>query len=63
MRMRFSLSSREVLYDLAMRAFLEAGRREDAISTYHTCRHFLSEELGLDPSREIKKLYNEAISA
>lgn len=55
--------SREVLYEWAMRTYLHADRREDAIEMYHLCRKHLSEELGLDPSTSLKSLYAEVINS
>lgn len=54
---------REVIYELAMEAYLKAGRREDAIMMYHACKKYLTEELGLDPSEHIRHLYATAIRA
>lgn len=48
---------REVLYEHAMQVYAKAGRREDAIRSYHACKKYLNEELGLDPSERLKKLY------
>lgn len=53
--------SREILYELAMRVYAQATRREDAIRSYHACRRYLSEELGLDPSKRLKQLYGELL--
>lgn len=55
--------SREVLYEWAMRTYLHADRREDAIEMYHLCRKHLTEELGLDPSSTLRSLYSQAINA
>lgn len=53
--------NREKLFELAMRAYAKASRREDAIKAYLDCKRYLQEELGLDPSKEITALYLEII--
>lgn len=53
--------NREKLFELAMRAYAQASRREDAIKAYLDCKRYLQEELGLDPSKEITDLYLEII--
>ena len=53
---------REDTYFALMRAQVAAGQRCSAIRTYFECRKFLSDELGLDPSRDTKGLYDQLIS-
>ncbi len=55
-------SKREDTYFALMKAQIAAGQRCGAIRTYFECRKFLSDELGLDPSRETKGLYDQLIS-
>lgn len=54
--------NREKLYELAMRAYARASRREEALKAYLDCKSYLSEELGLDPSAHITELYIQLIS-
>jgi len=54
--------NREDLYQAALRCQIAAGQRTSAIDTYFTCRHKLSEELGLDPSAETRALYDEILA-
>lgn len=53
---------REDLYQLALRCHILAGQRSAAIDTFIQCRSNLGEELGLDPSGETMKLYQEVLS-
>jgi len=47
----------EELHYLNMKAHAAIGRREEAMNIYHKCRHYLSEEFGLDPSQRIVDIY------
>lgn len=55
-------SSREKLYEIAMRSYAQASRREDAIHTFLACKKYLNEEFGLDPSASLQKFYISLIS-
>ncbi|MBP5313690.1 MAG: hypothetical protein J6Y65_02060 [Eggerthellaceae bacterium] len=54
---------REDVYTTLMLAQEAAGQRSEAIETYQECKHFLNEELGIDPSVEISSIYNRVIDA
>lgn len=56
-------SGREDSYTALMRAQIAAGQRCCAIRTYHECRSFLSNDLGLDPSPDTQGLYDQLIVA
>ena len=47
---------RERTVELLMRAHLEAGRKSDALAVYRELRTILIDELGLDPSPELREL-------
>lgn len=53
---------REDLYQAALRYQIMAGQRSSAIETYLTCRSRLSEDLGLDPSVETQRLYEQILA-
>ncbi len=53
---------REDLYQAALRCQIAAGQRSSAIDTYMQCRDRLCEELGLDPSAEMRALYSEILA-
>jgi DNA-binding SARP family transcriptional activator len=53
---------REDLYQAAVRCQIAAGQRSSAIDTYMQCRDKLCEELGLDPSAEMRALYDEILA-
>jgi DNA-binding SARP family transcriptional activator len=53
---------REDLYQAALRYQIAAGQRSAAIDTYMTCMHRLSEDLGLDPSAETRRLYDQVLA-
>ena len=53
---------REDLYQAALRCQIASGQRSAAIDTYMTCMHKLSEDLGLDPSAETKRLYAQVLA-
>lgn len=53
---------REDLYQAALRYQIMAGQRSSAIETYITCRTKLAEDLGLDPSQETQRLYEQVLA-
>jgi len=53
---------REDLYNAALRCQIAAGQRSSAIETYMQCRDKLCDELGLDPSVEMRALYGEILA-
>lgn len=53
--------TREDAYTALMRAQVAAGQRTAALDTYFSCRRFLADELGIDPSLETMALYREVI--
>ena len=55
--------SREDACAALMEAQLGAGQRAAAIDTYISCRRYLAEELGIDPSPSIVALYRSAVEA
>ena len=55
--------SREDACAALMEAQLGTGQRTAAIDTYTTCRKYLVEELGIDPSPSIVALYRSALEA
>ncbi|WP_080797014.1 BTAD domain-containing putative transcriptional regulator [Arabiibacter massiliensis] len=52
---------REDAYTTLMRAQIAAGQRTAALDTYFSCRRFLADELGIDPSLETMELYRSII--
>lgn len=52
---------REDLYQAALRLQIVAGQRSAAIETYLTCRTRLVEDLGIDPSAETTRLYEQVL--
>ncbi|MFD3688488.1 BTAD domain-containing putative transcriptional regulator [Nocardiopsis sp. NPDC058631] len=46
-----------------IRALSRAGRRDEALATYRWLRLALTEELGLEPSRELQSLHQEVLGA
>lgn len=53
--------TREDAYTALMRAQVAAGQRTAALETYFSCRRFLADELGIDPSLETVGLYRDVI--
>jgi DNA-binding SARP family transcriptional activator len=54
---------RERLWALLIRALEEAGRRAEALEAYAQARQVISDELGVDPGRELQQLYAELLAA
>jgi ATP/maltotriose-dependent transcriptional regulator MalT/two-component SAPR family response regulator len=52
---------REDIHRRIMRAYVEAGRRSDALAQYRYCREILIQELGVEPTHETQRLYQEAV--
>jgi ATP/maltotriose-dependent transcriptional regulator MalT/DNA-binding SARP family transcriptional activator len=50
---------REDVHRRIMRVYAEAGRRSAALAQYRDCRKTLKQELGVEPSRETQRLYEE----
>ena len=55
--------SREDAYAAVMRAQIASLQRSAALETYFSCRKFLSNDLGIDPSAETIRLYHSIIDA
>jgi len=53
---------REDLYQKLMRHLAAAGQRSTAIEVYMKCRKRLNEDLGMDPSSETMRLYQQILS-
>lgn len=54
--------AREDLYQAAITLQIALGQRSAAIETYSACRKRLAEELGLDPSSDTLKLYEQVLA-
>lgn len=52
---------RETGYRLLMRAHAAAGNTAEALRVYEQCRRLISEELGVDPSRQTKAVYSQLL--
>ena len=53
---------REDLYQGALRYLIHSGQRSGAIETYVACKSKLAEDLGLDPSVETRRLYDQILA-
>jgi predicted ATPase/DNA-binding SARP family transcriptional activator len=49
----------EEAHRLVMRLLASAGRRNEALQHYETCRRLLAEELGTEPTESTRKLYEQ----
>src|SRR3984957_9837069 len=54
---------RERLRALLMRALEDAGRRAEAFEAYAQARRVISDELGVEPGSELRRLYAELLAA
>ena len=52
---------RETGHQLLMRGHFSAGNAAEALLAYERCRKHLSEELGVDPSRQTRALHDEVL--
>jgi DNA-binding SARP family transcriptional activator len=52
---------RERLRGQLMLALYRSGRQAEALEVYHQARHALGDELGIDPTPELKKLYGSIL--
>jgi DNA-binding SARP family transcriptional activator/tetratricopeptide (TPR) repeat protein len=53
--------SRERLTELLMTALYRTGRQADALEAYHVLRRYLGNELGLEPSAELRTLHERML--
>lgn len=53
---------REDLYQAALRYLIHSGQRSGAIEAYVACKSRLAEDLGLDPSNETRRLYDQILA-
>ena len=53
---------REDLYQAALKSHIASGQRSAAIDTYLSCRSHLADQLGLDPSTETMRLYDQVLA-
>jgi DNA-binding SARP family transcriptional activator/tetratricopeptide (TPR) repeat protein len=53
---------RERLRGLLMLALYRGGRQADALAVFHDTRRMLAAELGLEPSRDLKRLHQQVLS-
>lgn len=53
---------REDLYQAALKYQIHTGQRSGAIETYVACKSRLAEDLGLDPSVETRRLYDQILA-
>lgn len=54
---------REDAYAVLMQAQVDSGQRAAAIDTYFSCRRYLADELGIDPSIALVELYRNVIGS
>lgn len=54
---------RETCYQLLMRAHAGAGNAAEALWVYEQCRKLIAEELGVDPSRQTKAVYQKVLQS
>ena len=54
---------REGLWALLMRALYSSGRQAEALEAYAQAREVIAEELGVDPSAELRQLHEQMLRA
>jgi len=54
---------REGFWALLMRALEAAGRRAEALDTYSQAQQVISDQLGIDPGAELRRLFAELLAA
>jgi DNA-binding SARP family transcriptional activator len=54
---------RETGYRLLMRAHAAAGNAAEALRVYERCRKLISEELGVNPSKQTKAVHSEVLQS
>lgn len=54
---------RESGYRLLMRAHIDAGNGAEALRVYEQCREFISQELGVGPSRETREVHTQVLES
>jgi DNA-binding SARP family transcriptional activator len=52
----------ETFYQRLMQCLLECGRIPEAIATYRQCRHVLSIVLGLEPTAQTRRIYQDLLA-
>lgn len=53
---------RDRLRGLLMRVLQRAGRQAEALEVYQQARHYLADELGIDPSPALREMYQRVLS-
>ncbi len=56
-------STREDAYIALMESQIASNQRGVALETYFACRKYLTEELGIDPSKKVMELYHSIIES
>ena len=54
---------REGMWALLMRALYDSGRQAEALEAYAQARRVIADELGVDPSAELRQLYERMLQA
>ena len=54
---------RETGHQLLIRSLAASGNTAEALLAYERCRRLIAEELGVDPSRQTKAVYEEVLSS
>ncbi|MEV0766179.1 AfsR/SARP family transcriptional regulator [Nocardia sp. NPDC050435] len=61
-RLTAAFPTREGLCELLMLALYRGGRQSEALELFHRTRRHLDEELGVEPSRSLQRLYEEILA-